>query len=243
VCPAGFLPLPLGNVRTENVVSLYREHPVLRSIRTAEFTGRCGACSFREIRGGSRSRAVAAFGDPLAEDPACAYVPPGSTAAKASVYLTPVASPAEPGGGRPRAVGHGFATLSLPPCGCDRSMADDAGTDKIRDNPFYVLGLRPDATRAEVEREGQKLLGMLELGLASAARYATPVGPGERTADKVRRAMAALRDPERRLEHELWARLDAAAAPAPSPPPDVPPRTRADAPWPGAMVDLGWRAR
>ncbi len=85
--------------------------------------------------------------------------------------------------------------------------------EKIRDNPFYVLGLRPDATRAEIEREGQKLLGMLELKLQSAARYATPVGPAERTADKVRRAMAELRDPERRLEHEVWARLDPAAAP------------------------------
>jgi curved DNA-binding protein CbpA len=115
--------------------------------------------------------------------------------------------------------------------------------EKIRDNPFYVLGLRPDATRAEVEREGQKLLGMLELQLSSAARYPTPVGPGERTADKVRRAMAELRDPERRLEHELWARLEASAAP---PAPEEEPRPKkkkADAPWKGAMVALGWRAR
>src|SRR5277367_2097389 len=94
-------------------------------------------------------------------------------------------------------------------------MAIDPGAvEKIRDNPFYVLGLPPSATRAEIEREGQKLLGMLELKLASSARYATPVGPGERTADKVRRALAELRDPERRLAHELWARLDPAAMPA-----------------------------
>jgi radical SAM protein len=77
VCPAGFLPLSLGNVREQNVVDLYRAHPVLQAIRRADFKGRCGACDLRELCGGSRSRAYAAFDDPLAEDPACAYVPAG----------------------------------------------------------------------------------------------------------------------------------------------------------------------
>jgi curved DNA-binding protein CbpA len=123
--------------------------------------------------------------------------------------------------------------------------ADPAALEKVQDNPFYVLGLRPDATRAEIEREGQKLLGMLELSLQSAARYATPVGSAERTADKVRRAMAELRDPERRLEHEMWARLDPAAQPPPAPDADggrERPRRRAEAPWPDALTHLGWRA-
>ncbi|MDP4015434.1 MAG: TIGR04053 family radical SAM/SPASM domain-containing protein [Candidatus Nanopelagicales bacterium] len=75
VLPAGFLPLPLGSVRERSVVDIYRDNPVLRSIRAAEFTGRCGRCDFRTICGGSRSRAFAAYGDPLAEDPACAYDP------------------------------------------------------------------------------------------------------------------------------------------------------------------------
>lgn len=78
---------------------------------------------------------------------------------------------------------------------------------RIIDNPFYVLGLSPACSRAEVEREGQKLLGMLEVGLSAARTYATPLGARERTADKVREAMAELRDPERRLRHELWAHL------------------------------------
>jgi radical SAM protein len=91
VCPAGFLPLPLGNVREKSVVEIYRSHPVLQAIRRAEFTGRCGACEFREICGGSRSRAYAAFGDPLAEDPACAYVPAGTAMApRPAVHLTTV---------------------------------------------------------------------------------------------------------------------------------------------------------
>jgi hypothetical protein len=120
--------------------------------------------------------------------------------------------------------------------------SDLFSVEKIRDNPFYVLGLRPEATRQQVEREGQKLLGMLELNLASAARYPTPVGPGVRTADKVRVAMAELRDPERRLGHELWARLDAAPLSAASIEAPEPPRPKADAPWAGALAALGWRA-
>jgi hypothetical protein len=95
----------------------------------------------------------------------------------------------------------------------------------IDDNPFYVLGVSPDASRIEIEREAQKLLGMLELGFAAAMHYATPVGGRPRTAEAVRAAVAALRDPQRRLVAELWARhapplrddepaRDAAPAPA-----------------------------
>jgi radical SAM protein len=73
VYPAGFLPYKLGNVRTDSIVDLYRNHPLLRSIRAAEFNGRCGACGFGDMCGGSRARAFASSGDPLGEDPACPY--------------------------------------------------------------------------------------------------------------------------------------------------------------------------
>ena len=73
--PSGFLPLSLGNVRHDEIVSVYREHPLLRRIRAADFGGRCGRCPYRELCGGSRARAYASTGDPLAEDPACAYQP------------------------------------------------------------------------------------------------------------------------------------------------------------------------
>ncbi len=76
ITPSGFLPLELGNVREDDIVSVYRDDPLLRKIRAAEFKGRCGACSWRELCGGSRARAFAAHGDPLAEDPCCAYHPP-----------------------------------------------------------------------------------------------------------------------------------------------------------------------
>jgi hypothetical protein len=129
---------------------------------------------------------------------------------------------------------------------------------RIRDNPFYVLGLRPEATRVEIERQGAKLLGMLELKLKSAMTYPTPLGPSERTADKVRQAMAELRDPERRLGHELWARLDPALAAPPDAEPfdaaDAPEymdrgsacpsaSPKAEAPWGAALSALGWMGR
>lgn len=75
VTAAGFLPIVLGNVRERGLAEIYREDPLLRDIRAARFRGRCGACEYRTLCGGSRARAFAATGDPLGEDPACAYVP------------------------------------------------------------------------------------------------------------------------------------------------------------------------
>ena len=73
VTPSGFLPLALGNVKDDDLVELYRHHPLLQSIRAAAFAGQCGRCPYREACGGSRARAFAATGDPLGEDPACPF--------------------------------------------------------------------------------------------------------------------------------------------------------------------------
>lgn len=88
----------------------------------------------------------------------------------------------------------------------------ERGSPRIGENPFYVLQLPTDCSAMEVERQGSKLLSMLDLGLESAKTYPTPLGPRSRTTDTVRRAMAELRDPDRRLVHEVWA----AAAPEPA---------------------------
>jgi hypothetical protein len=105
---------------------------------------------------------------------------------------------------------------------------------KIADNPFFVLGVTAEASRIEVEREAQKLLGMLELGFAEARTYDTPIGPRERTAEMVRAAVAALRDPYRRLVAELWARH--APPPGRAAAPEAPEPTRE-----GLRRALGWR--
>ena len=75
VYPSGFLPLSLGNVRQRSIVEIYRESPLLVQVRNANFKGKCGVCLYRYICGGSRARAYFTYGDPLAEDPACAYLP------------------------------------------------------------------------------------------------------------------------------------------------------------------------
>jgi hypothetical protein len=112
---------------------------------------------------------------------------------------------------------------------------------RLSDNPFYVLGLGPEAGAVEVERQAQKLLGMLELDLAGARAYQTPLGACERDAEKVRHAAAELRDPARRLVHELWARLPPDAVVELGDPDAFTEDRRAfTAPWSEAMVALGW---
>lgn len=76
VYPSGFLPLLGGNVRQQPLREIYRHSPIFRQLRNPdELSGKCGACEFRHICGGSRARAFAVHGDSLAEEPCCAYVP------------------------------------------------------------------------------------------------------------------------------------------------------------------------
>ena len=105
----------------------------------------------------------------------------------------------------------------------------------LEDNPFFVLGVSADASRIEIEREAQKLLGMLELDFAEATTYATPLGPRARTPEAVRAAVAALRDPYQRLVAEIWARHAPAERVADAAEPEVATGT------PGARRAMGWR--
>ena len=78
VYPSGFLPIPGGSLRERSLPEIYRESPLFRQLRDPSLLGgRCGDCEFRMICGGSRSRAYGVTGDPLAEEPFCAYQPAG----------------------------------------------------------------------------------------------------------------------------------------------------------------------
>ncbi len=78
IMPSGFLPISLGNVRDDDIVQVYREHPVFRDLRDpSKLKGRCGICEFRDVCGGQRGRAYGVTGDYLETDPACAYQPVG----------------------------------------------------------------------------------------------------------------------------------------------------------------------
>ena len=78
VFPSGFLPVTAGNIRHQGLAEIYREAPLFKRLRdAANLEGKCGACEFQNICGGSRSRAYALTGDPFGEEPCCSYVPRG----------------------------------------------------------------------------------------------------------------------------------------------------------------------
>jgi len=112
-------------------------------------------------------------------------------------------------------------------------MSGDDPLATWRGNPFFVLDVSPQASAAEVERAGQKLLALLALGSAAAARYDTPFGPAIRDADSVRQALAALRDPIERVIHELCADV---------PPAEAPGEAEAGA-WAEAARAIGWTGK
>jgi len=105
----------------------------------------------------------------------------------------------------------------------------------MTDNPFWILQLPLSASAHEIERQGQKLLAMLSVGLDDAGTYPTPLGPQPRGPDDVRRALDQLRDPDRRAAWEATAAL-APDSPAPQGMSD-----RQPAPWPDALTALRWR--
>ena len=77
IYPSGFLPLHCGNVRTDSLVNVYRNSDIFRSLHSPDqFHGKCGACEYSHICGGSRARAYAYTGDALGTDPFCPYEPP-----------------------------------------------------------------------------------------------------------------------------------------------------------------------
>jgi radical SAM protein len=74
--PSGFLPLTAGDVRTADVVEVYRHSRLFMDLRDPEkIKGRCGICEFRDVCGGQRGRAYGITGDYLETDPACSYIP------------------------------------------------------------------------------------------------------------------------------------------------------------------------
>jgi radical SAM protein len=124
ICPSGFLPLPAGNVRTEDLVAVYRDAPLFRALRDpARLAGRCGVCEYRDRCGGSRARAFAATGDPLAEDPGCAWQPGAAVAALA-----------------------GGSDTALAPTRADVDAALETVRDPELDMSILALGLVYDVT-------------------------------------------------------------------------------------------------
>lgn len=75
VTPCPYLPLSVGNLRTNSLARIWKTAPVFQQLRRPVLQGPCGACEFSGLCGGCRARAFAAKGDLMAEDPWCAYQP------------------------------------------------------------------------------------------------------------------------------------------------------------------------
>ncbi len=73
--PSGFLPLTAGNVRTDDIVEIYRHSRLFTDLRDySQLKGVCGTCQYKDVCGGQRGRAYGITGDYMESDPACILV-------------------------------------------------------------------------------------------------------------------------------------------------------------------------
>lgn len=76
ITPSGFLPVSPGKFPDKSIVDVYRNSSTFHDLRDAsKLKGKCGNCEYKEICGGSRSRAYVEYGDLLQSDPLCNYQP------------------------------------------------------------------------------------------------------------------------------------------------------------------------
>jgi len=76
IYPSGFLPVAAGNVRRDSLGEVYRRAPVFRRLRDSSLLiGKCGQCMYKNLCGGSRSRAFAITGNYMAAEPRCDFQP------------------------------------------------------------------------------------------------------------------------------------------------------------------------
>ncbi|UWG96753.1 putative heme d1 biosynthesis radical SAM protein NirJ2 [Dehalobacter sp. DCM] len=74
VQPCAYLNIPLGDVRVTPFDEIWQTHPVFHELRTLDYKGSCGSCTYKKICGGCRARAAYYHeGDFMAEEPWCLY--------------------------------------------------------------------------------------------------------------------------------------------------------------------------
>jgi len=78
VTPCPYMDVVAGNLRDKSFSEIWKSSTVFSELRdTNLLKGRCGTCEMKELCGGCRCRAYAAYDDYLQEDPACTYQPDG----------------------------------------------------------------------------------------------------------------------------------------------------------------------
>jgi radical SAM protein with 4Fe4S-binding SPASM domain len=76
VYPSGFMPIDCGKAPERSVVDIYQNSATMKRLRNPDMLhGKCGACDFRHVCGGSRARAYAVTRDPMGAEPDCVYIP------------------------------------------------------------------------------------------------------------------------------------------------------------------------
>ena len=76
VFPCGYLPVSAGNVKQKLLENIWEKSSLFRMLRdTANLSGKCGLCEYRNVCMGCRARAFGEVGDYLAEEPYCTYQP------------------------------------------------------------------------------------------------------------------------------------------------------------------------
>ncbi len=76
VFPCGYLPVSAGNVVHTGLGRIWKDSELFARLRDPScLSGKCGQCEFVNVCGGCRARAFYQYGDFLAEEPCCGYVP------------------------------------------------------------------------------------------------------------------------------------------------------------------------
>ena len=97
VFPCGYLPTIAGNVTRQSIREIWETSDIFAQLRNPDLLGgKCGACEFKHVCAGCRARAFYQYGDFLAEEPVCEYVPVRFAASSAPAPERNTASEATP---------------------------------------------------------------------------------------------------------------------------------------------------
>ncbi|OGW27487.1 MAG: radical SAM/SPASM domain-containing protein [Nitrospirae bacterium GWC2_42_7] len=76
VLPCSYFPKPAGNIKEKSFKDIWENSELFKDLRDfKKYKGKCGACEFVNVCGGCRARAYSVYGDYLAEEPFCSFVP------------------------------------------------------------------------------------------------------------------------------------------------------------------------
>ena len=74
VTPCVYIPLPMGDLRKEKLIDIWRESEICGILRNRDYLAyHCGFCPYRDYCGGCRARAYGYLGDLTEADPGCIH--------------------------------------------------------------------------------------------------------------------------------------------------------------------------